>query len=70
MSHLPAMLTFGLAELHEGLVCWVYVAVAHGALQLCKHFCKVMMVVSECRLVDLLAGGLVLSLVLRGRVGQ
>ncbi|DBA83375.1 TPA: hypothetical protein ACH3X2_006522 [Trebouxia sp. C0005] len=41
------MLTFGLAELHEGIACRVYVAAAHGALQLYKHFCKVMMVVSE-----------------------
>ena len=67
---LPARLTFGLAELPEDLVCWVCVALAHGTLHLCEYLCKVMMVISKCRLVGCSAVDLVLSLGLRGRVGQ
>ena len=34
MSQLAASLTLGLAELPEGLVCWVCAALAHGLLRL------------------------------------
>jgi len=70
MSQLPARLTFGLAELPEGLVCWVCVALAHGVLHLCEHGCEVLIVVNKCRLVGSSAGCLVLSLGLRSGVGQ
>ncbi len=70
MPQLPARLTFGLAELPEDLICWVSVALAHGVLHLCEQLCKVVLVVSKCRLVGCSAGDLVLSLGLRGRVGQ
>ncbi len=32
MLQLPARLSLGLAELPEGLVCWVCVALGHGVL--------------------------------------
>ena len=70
MTKLPARLTLGLAELPEDLVCWVSVALAHGALHFCEQLSEMKMVVSKCRLVGCLTGSLVLSLGLRGRVGQ
>ena len=54
MSQLAARLTFGLAKLPEDLVCWVCVALAHGALHFCEHLCEVMMIISKCRLVSCL----------------
>ncbi len=73
MLQLPARLTFGLADQLMSCLRALYagcVALAHGALHLCDQLCKVMMVVSKCRLVGHLAGDLVLSLGLRARVGQ
>ena len=70
MPQLPARLTFGLAELPENFVCWVSVALAHGVLHLCEQLRQVVMIVSKCRLVGCSTGDLVLSLGLRGRVGQ
>ncbi len=56
MSQLPARLAFGLAELPEDLVRWVCVALAHRVLHLCEHVCKIMVVISKCRLVGCSAG--------------
>ena len=45
MLQLPARVTIGLAELREGLVCWMCVALMHGASHLCEHLCGVKLVV-------------------------
>ena len=47
MSQLPARVTFGLAELREGLACWICVALVHGAMRFCEHLCEVMMIISK-----------------------
>ena len=70
MLRLPARLTFGLAELPEGLVCSVCVALAYAVLHLCERGEKMLVVVSMCRLVGISVGDLVLSLGLRGGFGQ
>ena len=70
MPQLLARLTLGLAALPEDLVGWVSVALAHGVLHLCEQLCEMVLVINKCRLVGCSAGDLVLSLGLRGRVGQ
>lgn len=47
MSQLPARATCRLAELRERLVCWVCVALVHGALHLCERLCEVKTVISK-----------------------